>query len=121
MPMTSSAPHIDDATTVGGLTDWGVQPEAIEGQSRSSGLLLHKRADGAAECGLWQCTPGSWRLGIPGDELCYFVSGCAISMYSIKLARSCGAKPVSRPSGISDWAWLRILRICDRERMSSFP
>ena len=73
----SSAPHIYDAKTVGGLKDWGAQPDAIEGQSKSSGLLLHKAADGQAESGLWQCTPGSWRLSIPGDELCYFLSGGA--------------------------------------------
>jgi uncharacterized protein len=73
----SSAPHIYDAKTVGGLKDWGAQPDAIEGQSKSSGLLLHKTPDGRAESGLWQCTHGSWRLSIPGDELCYFLSGRA--------------------------------------------
>lgn len=73
----NSAPHIHDARSVGGLKDWGAQPDAIEGQSRSSGLLLHKSADGKVESGLWVCTPGSWRLSIPGDELCYFLSGRA--------------------------------------------
>ena len=73
----SSAPHIYDAKTLADLKDWGVQPEAIEGQSRSSGLLLCKSGDQQVESGLWVCTPGSWRLSIPGDELCYFLSGRA--------------------------------------------
>jgi uncharacterized cupin superfamily protein len=75
--LQSSAPHFHGAATAGDLTDWGAQPEAIEGQSRSSGLLLHKSADGKVESGLWQCTPGAWRLAVPGDELCYFLSGRA--------------------------------------------
>ena len=73
----SSAPHIYDAKTLPELKDWGVQPEAIEGQSRSSGQLLWKSGDQQVESGLWVCTPGSWRLSIPGDELCYFLSGRA--------------------------------------------
>lgn len=26
---------------------------------------------------MWECTPGSWRLDLPRDELCHFVSGRA--------------------------------------------
>lgn len=59
----------------GALLDWGAQPAAIAGESHSSGLLLYKATDGGVESGLWQCTPGRWRLHIPGDELCYFQSG----------------------------------------------
>ena len=73
----SSAPHIYDAKTVANLTDWGVQADAIEGQSHSSGLLLYKSGDQQMESGLWVCTPGSWRLNMPGDELCFFHSGRA--------------------------------------------
>jgi uncharacterized cupin superfamily protein len=73
----SSAPHIHDVRMAGELKDWGPQPDAIEGQSRSSGRLLCKSGDGRVESGLWVCTPGSWRLNMPGDELCYFLSGRA--------------------------------------------
>ena len=73
----SSAPHIYDAKTVANLTDWGVQSDAIAGQSHSSGLLLYKSGDQQMESGLWVCTPGSWRLNMPGDELCFFHSGRA--------------------------------------------
>jgi uncharacterized cupin superfamily protein len=77
---TSSAPHIRHASSAGDLADWGDQPDAIEGSSHSSGRLLWKREeDGerAVESGLWVCTPGSWRLSIPGEELCYFLAGRA--------------------------------------------
>jgi len=73
----SSAPHVYSPTTAGDLTDWGDQPDMIEGQSRSSGVLLWKNADGTSESGLWVCTPGTWRLSMPGDELCHFLSGRA--------------------------------------------
>lgn len=59
-----------------GLKDWGVQPELIEGTSQNSGLLMWKNGKGQ-ESGMWQCTPGTWRLSMPGDELCHFVSGRA--------------------------------------------
>lgn len=77
---SSSAPHIPNATSEEDLVDWGLQPDAIEGQSRSSGRLLFKREEGServVESGLWVCTPGAWRLSIPGDELCYFLAGRA--------------------------------------------
>ena len=76
----SSAPHIRHASSAGDLVDWGDQPDAIEGDSHSSGKLLWKRDENgerAVESGLWVCTPGSWRLSLPGDELCYFLSGRA--------------------------------------------
>ena len=59
------------------LVDWGLQPEALDGASRSSGILLWKSDDGTLEAGLWQCTPGRWRLALPGDELCHFTRGRA--------------------------------------------
>ena len=76
----SSAPHIRHAATAGDLADWGDQPDAIAGHSHSSGRLLWKRDENGervVESGLWVCTPGSWRLAIPGDELCYFLAGRA--------------------------------------------
>jgi uncharacterized cupin superfamily protein len=75
--MTSSAPHLHDASPRTDLIDWGVQPEAISGSSHSSGKLVHKGPDNRPECGIWVCTPGRWRFAIPRDELCHFVSGQA--------------------------------------------
>jgi uncharacterized cupin superfamily protein len=76
----SSAPHIKEAAKAAGLADWGPQPDSIAGRSESSGRLLWKQdEDGerVVESGLWVCTPGSWRLFLPGDELCYFLGGRA--------------------------------------------
>ncbi len=75
--LKSTAPHVAPATTLGDLKDWGDQPDMIEGQSKSSGVLLWKNAEGTSESGLWICTPGTWRLSLPGDELCHFLSGRA--------------------------------------------
>ena len=68
--IASSAPHLHGASTATDLADWGPQPNAIEGASRSAGRLLHKSPGGRPEVGLWHCTPGRWRLSIPADELC---------------------------------------------------
>ncbi|WP_409562724.1 cupin domain-containing protein [Hyphomicrobium sp. MC8b] len=74
---SQSAPRLYQASTRTDLVDWGVQPDALEGTSRSSGRLFHKGPDNRPECGIWVCTPGRWRLSIPRDELCHFVAGRA--------------------------------------------
>lgn len=75
--LSASAPHIHGATRFDDLVDWGGQPDAIAGASRSSGRLLHKGPGNSPEVGIWVCTPGSWRLAIPRDEFCHFLAGRA--------------------------------------------
>lgn len=75
--LSSSAPHIAQVAKVCDLTDWGSQPDMVEGQSYSSGILLWVSDDKKSESGLWECTPGTWRLNLPGDEFCHFISGRA--------------------------------------------
>ena len=76
--LQSSAPRIVGARDYADLVDWGYQCDAVAGQSHSSGRLLHKGPDNRPEVGLWVCTPGTWKLSIPRDELCHFLSGVAI-------------------------------------------
>jgi hypothetical protein len=73
----SSAPHLAKASTRADLVDWGVQPNALEGASHSTGRLVHKGPNNQPESGIWVCTPGRWRLSIPRDEFCHFVAGHA--------------------------------------------
>lgn len=54
-----------------------MQPDAVEGASQSTGRLLHKGPGNRPETGVWVCTEGRWRLCVPRDELCHFVSGSA--------------------------------------------
>ncbi len=77
--LNASAPHIAGASTWSDdLVDWGGHLEPIDGQSTNTGRLLWKgEEDGLPEAGVWQCTPGSWRLELPRDELVHFVSGRA--------------------------------------------
>jgi uncharacterized cupin superfamily protein len=75
--LQSSAPHIHGASDYADLVDWGLQSDALEGASASSGRLLHKGPGNSPEVGLWVCTPGRWRLSVPRDELCHFVAGRA--------------------------------------------
>ena len=77
--LASTAPHLAAASTwADNLADWGEQPDAVSGASRSSGRLLWKGEGGRPEVGLWVCTPGRWRLSLPADELCHFVAGRAV-------------------------------------------
>ena len=71
----SSAPHLAEAVSVGDLVDWGPVAKPLEGRSMTSGLLLHKEADGRNECGIWVCTPGLWRCEVTRDEFCHFLLG----------------------------------------------
>lgn len=73
----STAPHIYKASTIDDLVDWGVQPDAVVEGSHSSGRLLYKGPNNQPESGLWVCTPGTWKLSLPRDEFCHFVSGQA--------------------------------------------
>ena len=71
----SSAPHLRDPKSVSQLVDWGPVAEPLEGKSMTSGRLLHRNADGSSECGIWACTPGTWRCVVTRDELCHFLEG----------------------------------------------
>lgn len=74
----SSAPHISDAAGhEGPFVDWGPIPTMIEGESRTSGVVLNKGPNGEHEAGIWICTPGKWECHVTRDELCYFLSGRA--------------------------------------------
>lgn len=75
--LSATAPHIHQAGAFDDLVDWGLQPDALDGASRSTGRLLHKGPDNSPECGIWVCTPGRWRLSVPHDEFCHFVAGRA--------------------------------------------
>ena len=76
--LNTTAPHIHGATTFDDLADWGVQSDALEGVSKSTGRLLFKGPGNQPETGIWVCTPGRWRLSIPRDEFCHFVAGKAV-------------------------------------------
>ena len=75
--LASPAPHINGACTFDDLIDWGPQPDVLEGASHSNGRLLYKGPDHIPESGIWLCTPGRWRISVPRDEFCHFVSGRA--------------------------------------------
>lgn len=68
-------PVLRDPATIPPAADWGVIPTMIEGESRVSGVLLHKGPDGAPESGIWVCTPGFWECHVTRDEMCHFLEG----------------------------------------------
>lgn len=60
------------------LADWGVVPTMLNGQSHTAGVVLHKGSGGESECGVWECTPGTWTCRVERDEFCHFLSGACI-------------------------------------------
>jgi uncharacterized cupin superfamily protein len=76
--LQSAAPRIiDPGNYPGPFADWGPVPTMIEGTSRTSGVVIHKGANGESETGIWICTPGYWRCHVVSDEFCHFLSGRA--------------------------------------------
>ena len=76
LTLQSSAPHLQDpAAYPGPFKDWGVIPTMIEGESRTSGLVLYKGPNGESETGIWICTPGYWNCHVTSDEFCHFLFG----------------------------------------------
>ena len=70
-----TTPHLRTPLAHTDLVDWGVIPTMIEGQSRTSGKVLHKGPGGRSECGIWRCTPGKWQCHVTSDEFCHFLAG----------------------------------------------
>lgn len=70
-----TTPLIRDPLDEGDLVDWGPVPTMIEGRSVTSGKLLYKGPEGRSECGIWVCTPGTWRCEVTRDEFCHFLAG----------------------------------------------
>ncbi len=74
-PNPPPTPVLRDPAGLSDLVDWGPVPTMIEGQSHTSGQLLHKGPGGLPEAGVWVCTPGRWRCEVERDEFCHFLSG----------------------------------------------
>jgi uncharacterized cupin superfamily protein len=72
-------PVLRDPCAITEVVDWGVIPTMIEGESqgesRTSGVILHRRPNGEAESGVWICTPGYWNCHVTEDEFCHFLQG----------------------------------------------
>jgi uncharacterized protein len=57
------------------LKDWGIIPTMVKGESRTTGMLMHKGPEGQNESGIWTCTPGIWNCHVTRDEYCHFLAG----------------------------------------------
>ena len=68
-------PVLRDASRISEVVDWGAAGDPVDGISKTSGILLHRNNDGSSECGIWICTPGTWRCRVERDEFCFFLEG----------------------------------------------
>ena len=57
------------------LEDTGVHPKALEGTAPSTAWKeVHEDEEGR-EAGIWECSPGKYRLERKSDEFCYILQG----------------------------------------------
>lgn len=70
-----TTPVLQDPLTAEPTEDYGIIPTMIEGESHTSGTILHIGPDGEAESGFWICTPGYWDCHVTSDEFCHFIAG----------------------------------------------
>lgn len=71
----TKTPILQDPLNVEATEDWGIIPTMIEGESHTSGVILHIGPNGEAESGVWECTPGYWDCHVTSDEFCHFIAG----------------------------------------------
>ncbi len=71
----STVAILQDPANIATEADWGIIPTMLEGESHTSGILLHIGENGESECGVWECTPGLWQCHVERDEFCHFLSG----------------------------------------------
>ena len=71
----TATPRVYNPLDTRDLKDWGIVSNPIEGQSRTSGIVIHRNDDGSSECGIWTCTPGVWECHVTKDEFCHFLAG----------------------------------------------
>lgn len=57
------------------LQSTGVHPRALEGTTPDTGWLEVHSDDEGREAGIWECTPGKYRLERESDEFCYLLQG----------------------------------------------
>jgi hypothetical protein len=63
------------ADETGPLEPWGPPANVLAGRPAISGKTLFTSFDGSLNVGLWQCTPGKWRVAFSQDELCVMLAG----------------------------------------------
>ena len=54
---------------------WGVPSHVVAGRPDTRGLNAFASADGAFSAGIWECSPGKWRVHYAEDELSFLLSG----------------------------------------------
>lgn len=57
------------------LERWGAPSHVIAGRPETRGINAFSSRDGAFSAGVWEGTPGKWRIHFAEDELCVLLSG----------------------------------------------
>ncbi|MGH6718923.1 MAG: cupin domain-containing protein, partial [Alphaproteobacteria bacterium] len=57
------------------LEHWGAPSRVVAGRPDTRGLTAFSSAHGAFSAGVWECSPGKWRVHYTEDELSVLISG----------------------------------------------
>jgi uncharacterized cupin superfamily protein len=57
------------------LERWGPPSHVIAGRPETRGINAFSSRDGSFSTGVWEGTPGKWRIHFAEDELCVLLSG----------------------------------------------
>ncbi len=73
------------------LERWGPPAHVVSGRPVTSGLSAFSSRDGAFSAGVWECSPGKWRIHYTEDELSVLLSGRVVLTDAKGAQRSFGA------------------------------
>ncbi len=68
-------PFVPQAVAVNDLEDWGAHKRPLEDTAPHTYGKIYYSDDQGRENGIWECTPGKYRLERPSDEMCYILEG----------------------------------------------
>lgn len=68
-------PFVPRAKDVDELEDWGAHPRPLNGTAPHTYGKIYYADDQGHENGIWECTPGSYRLERASHEMCFILEG----------------------------------------------
>ncbi len=70
-----SLSFVPQATDVDDLEDWGAHPHPLEATAPHTYGKVYYSDNQGHENGIWECTPGHYRLERQSSELCFVLQG----------------------------------------------
>jgi uncharacterized cupin superfamily protein len=102
-----------DLTKLGAAEESTPAPERIvKGAPQTKTWILDETPDGKQFSGVWECTPGAWRVVYDEWEFCHFLSGVSIITPDggAPLTVRAGDTYIFRPGFLGHWEVVETTR-----------